>query len=650
MRQMIASLPALRLPFAALLCLSVLMACGSDGPGPEEEPDVVEPEDVDGDADAEEDAEDVEEDIDVTEEVDTDPGSVDCSSRRTCESLGSVCDGAVVVSCVQDEDGCFVLEEEFCSGVTRQVCVDGERFSRTNRCTQDEEGARCTPTDSPAPCDEGESCIDGLEDRDARCFDLCQGLTLCDDDAPEARCDGELFIRCTHDSNGCYVRSLTNCRNANPASGTCDDETAIRQVPTCVLDEDDAPGCGLEERTETCEAPTFCEETAQSAVCTDPCAGLTLCDAEDETFPRCDGDGVSSCVLNDDGCQVVTTTSCESPTFACGGDPGEAACFDPCEGLTLCDETEPDSVCEDDDTLVTCTEDAAGCRVRETLTCEGGETCLVGSAGASVCIDPCAGQTLCDEGDPDVRCEDNRSVTCTLDEFGCRLETTENCGANGENCVTLAADGDDPEQAVCTSPCPQAAPLICGIEETFTVADVSADQPESLAPCGTVGDTNARGLVVLDLPGAINGRVTLSVRAADGTEDPEDMRLEVVGVRHEPGAFFCEELNTVSPDRCLDVPVQVNTVTGAHSMTFPASTTDRFYLFVTAAEEGDALPESLTIVADCFAAVCGNGLVEPGEECDDDNTEAGDGCSPTCRVEEGWTCTGSPSVCTEVTE
>jgi cysteine-rich repeat protein len=34
---------------------------------------------------------------------------------------------------------------------------------------------------------------------------------------------------------------------------------------------------------------------------------------------------------------------------------------------------------------------------------------------------------------------------------------------------------------------------------------------------------------------------------------------------------------------------------------------------------------------DC--AVCGDGVVDPGEECDDGNVVAGDGCGPTCRVE-----------------
>jgi cysteine-rich repeat protein len=42
---------------------------------------------------------------------------------------------------------------------------------------------------------------------------------------------------------------------------------------------------------------------------------------------------------------------------------------------------------------------------------------------------------------------------------------------------------------------------------------------------------------------------------------------------------------------------------------------------------------------------CGNGAVRLGEECDDGNTDDGDGCSATCTVEPGSKCTGEPSVC-----
>ena len=47
---------------------------------------------------------------------------------------------------------------------------------------------------------------------------------------------------------------------------------------------------------------------------------------------------------------------------------------------------------------------------------------------------------------------------------------------------------------------------------------------------------------------------------------------------------------------------------------------------------------------DC-ASFCGNGVIEPGEACDDFNFFSQDGCSITCEIEDGWVCQGSPSAC-----
>ena len=43
---------------------------------------------------------------------------------------------------------------------------------------------------------------------------------------------------------------------------------------------------------------------------------------------------------------------------------------------------------------------------------------------------------------------------------------------------------------------------------------------------------------------------------------------------------------------------------------------------------------------------CGDGIQQIEEACDDGNSTTGDGCSDSCKVEGGWTCTGAPSVCT----
>jgi len=42
---------------------------------------------------------------------------------------------------------------------------------------------------------------------------------------------------------------------------------------------------------------------------------------------------------------------------------------------------------------------------------------------------------------------------------------------------------------------------------------------------------------------------------------------------------------------------------------------------------------------------CGDGLIEPPEQCDDGNTVNGDGCSSNCQVEPMWHCDDEPSVC-----
>ena len=48
------------------------------------------------------------------------------------------------------------------------------------------------------------------------------------------------------------------------------------------------------------------------------------------------------------------------------------------------------------------------------------------------------------------------------------------------------------------------------------------------------------------------------------------------------------------------------------------------------------------------APICGDGLVTGGEACDDSNTDSGDGCSATCSIETGFSCSGSPSVCSGI--
>ncbi|RKI33261.1 DUF4215 domain-containing protein [Corallococcus sp. AB004] len=47
---------------------------------------------------------------------------------------------------------------------------------------------------------------------------------------------------------------------------------------------------------------------------------------------------------------------------------------------------------------------------------------------------------------------------------------------------------------------------------------------------------------------------------------------------------------------------------------------------------------------------CGDGVLGGFEVCDDGNQLSGDGCNSVCQLEPGYTCTGEPTVCTDIDE
>jgi cysteine-rich repeat protein/YVTN family beta-propeller protein len=49
----------------------------------------------------------------------------------------------------------------------------------------------------------------------------------------------------------------------------------------------------------------------------------------------------------------------------------------------------------------------------------------------------------------------------------------------------------------------------------------------------------------------------------------------------------------------------------------------------------------------CTPVVCGNGSVGEFETCDDGNTANGDGCTSSCLIEPTFSCSGTPSLCTQ---
>jgi cysteine-rich repeat protein len=65
-------------------------------------------------------------------------------------------------------------------------------------------------------------------------------------------------------------------------------------------------------------------------------------------------------------------------------------------------------------------------------------------------------------------------------------------------------------------------------------------------------------------------------------------------------------------------------------------------------ENGSNPPNaSRYLFVDAYDDRCGDGAVSLREECDDNNTASGDGCSASCGIEPGYGCVGAPSACAQ---
>src|SRR5262249_53173701 len=66
-------------------------------------------------------------------------------------------------------------------------------------------------------------------------------------------------------------------------------------------------------------------------------------------------------------------------------------------------------------------------------------------------------------------------------------------------------------------------------------------------------------------------------------------------------------------------------------LTIAAATTDTYVACVTDFLDNDSYAYSLSMTI--TDVVCGDGVLAPNEQCDDGNTNAGDGCSDVCAIE-----------------
>ena len=443
--------------------------------------------------------------------------------------------------------------------------------------------------------------------------DGCEGVSTCD--TAGIGCDGTELVTCAPDADGCLVAFRTDCTELE--FGFCDDSgvvaacavgDACTSLPdacavagrSCdgnelVVCAENTEGCLTERRT-VCDATEngFCDAEATPVACGilgDAC--LELPDACGVPGTSCDGDTLVTCGADAFDCLVESRTDCTSRGGTCVTGATGSSCrvtVDPCEGIEEC--AEAGASC-DADTLVECASDDFGCLVETTTDCSVEERgfCDAAELSCAIAPDPCEGLTLC--AAPGRRCVGQALVECAPNPFGCLVETVTACADTGQVC----------DSAACVDPCSL-------VTECATDARCAGDVAINCGP-----DDN--GCLVEQSRQTCTGNTECSVSGDTAScVDP------CAGIAQcDPDAFPACEGNLAV--RCL----------ANADGCFVRSTSNCAAISQVCSEGACEIP-------------CGNGRLDSGETCDDGARRAGDGCSTTCRIEAGYTCTGTPSVCT----
>ncbi len=507
--------------------------------------------------------------------------------------------------------------------------------------------------------------------------DPCEGLVLCD--AEGISCDGDTLVDCAANADGCLIATDTDCTadgqvcdadaGACVDDGGCEDDCDAEgtacdgdSIASCFVGAD---GC-LDIEITVCEDGT-CVDGDDGPVCegaTDPCEGLELCD-EEGTY--CEGGDIITCTANDDACIVREVTACDVGT-ECSDAGDELTCEPLCEDDAAC--TEESASC-DGTVLNTCVIGALGCLELAADDCAvlaDGGTCNAETTLCEAPGDPCADvDPACNPEDAGAsRCEGSLYNVCTVDVFGCGVVEMTECGdVDGGYC------GDTGCEVVEPGACDEIdAEIVCDEEGALSCGELGpiecqrdADGCLTLVDAGECGDEEAC------VDGVCTGGCD-DVVECEAASFCDEADLVICGVVE--GCFVEVERSTCdfgcdgageAPVCAEGEPCEEFGCDSAFDVSFcdgsliydclpaPELECDLYEATDCADTEGFTCVDGGFVVA-CEADPCGDGFFDGfiGEECDDFNTEDGDGCSSTCTLEEGFDCeiVDGTSVCAAV--
>ncbi|MBU6161331.1 MAG: SUMF1/EgtB/PvdO family nonheme iron enzyme, partial [Myxococcales bacterium] len=540
-----------------------------------------------------------------------------CLSDVDCSASRGVCDGStgICVSCLQNTDcgdnatcegtECvfFCESDDACSA--EQFCDEATGACQTRECSAptdcrggfDCRDFRCVPLE-PIICEPG----------DTRCSDAADGVITCGRDGTEeleAPCGSEQLcveeagdascvdVLCAPFEIGCssaqtafacdelgVSRTEFDCGEARYCdAGVC--KPQVCEADTVVCDGNLVVTCdalGAQATVLACTETDACRESAAGCVCVDGVCEERVCTPG---TGRCVGAAAQSCSA--DGLGYEDPVTCDADELCVAGACLERRCTAgtrECVGETLVvcsadgtNRTETD--CAASDQLCTATGAGAACSPRvcepDSVGCEvDGATVLTCDArGAVLTAATCASGTYCNGG----ACLDQLCAPGTGNT--CVGGDVQRCNGDGSAWV-LVTDCNAATQRCVGGAC---ANIVC-----------------------TAGETRCSG-------------DTLVVCASDGLSETRTNCASSASYC-DPGARACApRICTPGSSRCRGNDVVLCDVRGA----------------------GETTTSTCSATLGCSAGACvvgcADGIVQSGEQCDDGNRTASDGCGADCQRE-----------------
>ncbi|MCK6547814.1 DVUA0089 family protein, partial [Myxococcota bacterium] len=485
-----------------------------------------------------------------------------------------------------------------------------------------------------------EACDDGNTANDDGCSSTC-AIESCGDGVKQASegCDDGN----TNSNDGCSAACVVeSCGDGvQQTSEACDDGNTANDdgcSSTCAIE---SCGDGVQQANEGCDDGN----TSDDDGCTAACVVESCGDGIIQSIEQCEGAdlGGNDCLSAGGfvGGTLACNAACAFDTSACIGpgcgngiveageacDDGNTGDNDGCSALCAVEScgdgiTQTSEGCDDGNGVNTdackndCTLPACGDTVVST-----GEVCDDGNtANGDGCRSDCLGTEQCGDNHLDVgeTCDDGNTTSGDGCSATCVLEI---CGDGAVTGAETCDDGNTTNGDCCSASCQVEAG--CEIEANDATATANAFSTTAVNDVvwGHITPANDVDYYRVTVPAGATGVLSAAtIDAWDGTLCASNNVDTYITIYDAAGTTLASNDDISFSDYCSST-----SATGLAA--------GDYYVAVSASPFAAITTFAYSVRVTLALAICGNGTIDAGEQCDDGNTTGGDGCSATCGLE-----------------